>query len=197
MEEKEKGRPPLQRRRPLLGCVQLDGEQPINTGTGGHQQAVCLGLLAVESMLTMHGDTSVVADEAMADRRSTVLDVQMLGGVAGHPEGTPPVLKGQLELPFVDQAEVQAPERQGETIMVAALPRDDRTELRINLEIGQGGAVVDIRLFEDRKGLSKARVPTKRGITMPLEQAGDLVIALTKAQVIAIEAAPPTRSAPE
>lgn len=69
---------------------------------------------------------------------------------------------------------------------VATIDLNDKCELRIRVATERGARVVDVRLFEDFAGPSKARCPTKRGVGVPLEHIGALIGALQLARDLAM-----------
>ena len=68
-------------------------------------------------------------------------------------------------------------------LLVAAFPRDDRSEFRVALRHDRRGDVVaDVRVFEEFAGPAKVRGPSKTGIAFREDQMSDLLEALTKAR---------------
>lgn len=91
-----------------------------------------------------------------------------------------------------DHRQLETPHRIGrppaQRVVVAALSRNDRSEWRVILDVDRrGDAVLDIRVFEDFAGPAKALTGTKVGVTVPLDRLYDLINALSKAAVVALE----------
>jgi hypothetical protein len=76
----------------------------------------------------------------------------------------------------------------GERVIAGAFSRDDRSEVRVAIDLDKhGDAVIDVRVWEEFAGPAKARTATKTGISIPLRRYHDLIHALTKLAVIAGE----------
>jgi hypothetical protein len=92
-------------------------------------------------------------------------------------------------------AHIKTPEQDHSTVareIVAVIEKSGAEEVHIRLNEYARGTYVDIRLFVNYAG---KRVPTRKGITIPLDMLQPLRDALLKAQVQAATAADPTAQA--
>jgi hypothetical protein len=66
------------------------------------------------------------------------------------------------------------------SVLIARLPKNADEEVRISLDEFRGEKLLDIRIYASFT-IARARMPTKRGISIPVEMLPDLLDALQDA----------------
>jgi hypothetical protein len=106
---------------------------------------------------SMMSDISPAALRGNASQKNRQSDAEERGG------SKPP--------PITDEAQT----------LIAVLPKNSREEVRITLGAYKGVERLDIRVFADIEGLG-LHIPTKKGVSVRLEQLPELIVALQKAE---------------
>lgn len=70
-------------------------------------------------------------------------------------------------------------------IVIASLFKNAREQVRICLDSYQGVDLIDMRITVELGETAGVRTPTKKGLSLRVEQLPDLIAALQKAQVAA------------
>jgi hypothetical protein len=65
--------------------------------------------------------------------------------------------------------------------VIATLVKNAREQVRVSLDHYQGHDLIDVRVVMELNPETKAMMPTKKGISLRIEQLPDLISALRKA----------------